>query len=60
MRFFQRNILNCVAIMSGTRICEATAPTALPMDHAAEILQMEPTWDYSQTVRVDTPSQSDL
>ena len=46
--------------MSGIRICEATAPTALPMDHAAEILQMEPTWNYSQTVRVDTPNQSDL
>ena len=30
------------------------------MDHAAEILQMEPTWNYSQTVRVDTPNQSDL
>ena len=45
--------------MSGIRICKATAPTALPMD-PAEILQMEPTWNYSQTVRVDTPNQSDL
>ena len=46
--------------MSGIRICKANAPTALPMDHAAEILQMEPTWNYSQTVRVDTPNQRDL
>ena len=46
--------------MSGIRICKANAPTALPMDHAVEILQMEPTWNYSQTVRVDTPNQSDL
>ena len=45
MRICQRDVLNCVAksIMSGIRICKATAPTALPMDHAAEILQMEPT-----------------
>ena len=47
-------------IMSGIRICKANAPIALPMDHAAEILQMEPTWNYSQTVRVDTPNQRDL
>ena len=47
-------------IMSGIRICKANAPTALPMDHAAEILQMEPTWNYSQTVRVDTPNQRGL
>jgi len=46
--------------MSGIRSCKATAPTVLPTDHAAEILQMEPTWNYSQTVRVDTPNQSDL
>ena len=62
MRICQRNVLNCVtkSIMSEIRICKANAPTALPMDHAAEILQMEPTWNYSQTVRVDTPNQSDL
>ena len=62
MRVCQRNVLNCVAksIMSGIRSCKATAPTVLPTDHAAEILQMEPTWNYSQTVRVDTPNQSDL
>ena len=55
MRIFQRNVFNCVAkaIMSGIRICKANAPTALPMDHAAEILQMESTWHYSQTFRSD-------
>jgi hypothetical protein len=37
-----------------------SAPTALPMDHAVEILQMEPTWNYSQTVRINTPKQRDL
>jgi len=46
--------------MSGIRICKANAPTALPMGHAVEILQMEPTWNYSQTVRIDTPKQRDL
>ena len=62
MRICQRNAFNCVAesIMSRIRIYKADAPTALPMDHAAEILQMEPTWNYSQTVRTDTPNQSDL
>ena len=42
------------------RICKANAPTALPMDHAIEILQMEPTWSYSQKIRVDTPKERDL
>ena len=47
MRFFQRIILNCVAksIISGIRICKANAPTALHMDHAAEILETGPTWN---------------
>ena len=30
------------------------------MDHAVEILQMEPTWNYSQTAQIDTPKQRDL
>lgn len=46
--------------MSGIRICKANAPTALPTDHAVEILQTEPTWNYSQTIRTDTPKQRDL
>ena len=56
MRIFQRNVFNCVAkaIMSGIRICKANAPTALPMDHAVEIFQMEPTWSYSKKIRPDT------
>ena len=62
MRIFQRNVFNCVAkaIMSGIRICKANAPTALPMDHAVEILQMEPTRSYPKRIRPDTPKQRDL
>ena len=57
MRIFQRNVFNCVAkiIMSGIRICKANAPTALPMDHALGILQMEPTLSYPERVQPDTP-----
>ena len=52
MRIFQRNVFNCVteSIMLGIGIGKATASTALPMDHTAEMLQMDPTWNYSQTV----------
>ena len=62
MRIFQRNVFNCVAkaIMSGIRICKANASTALPMDHAVEILQMEPTWSYPERVQLDTPELRDL
>ena len=61
MRIFQRNVFNCVAkaIMSGIRICKANAPTALPMDHALEILQMEPTLSYPERVQPDTPELRD-
>ena len=60
--FFQRNVFNCVAkaIMSGIRICKANAPTALPMDHAVEILQMESTLSYPERVQPDTPELRDI
>ena len=50
----------CVAkaIMSGIRICKA--PTALPMDHAVEILQMESTLSYPERVQPDTPEPRDI
>ena len=62
MRIFQRNVFNCVAkaIMSGIRICKANAPTALPMDHAVEILQMESTLSYPERVQPDTPELRDI
>ena len=62
MRIFQRNVFNCVtkAIMSGIRICKANAPTALPMDHAVEILQMESTVSYPERVQPDTPELRDI
>ena len=41
--------------MSGITICKANAPTALPMDHAVEILQMESTVSYPERVQPDTP-----
>ena len=62
MRICQRNVFNCVAksIMSGIKICKANAPTALPMDHTAEIHQTEPTWNYSHLAYVDPPRMVDL
>ena len=62
MRIFQRNVFNRVAkaIMSIIRICKANAPTALPMDHAVEILQMEPTLSYPGTVQLDTSEERDI
>ena len=62
MRICQRNVFNCVAksIMSGIKICKANAPTALPMDHAVEIHQTEPTWNYSHLAHVDPPRMVDL
>ena len=62
MRICQRNVFNCVAksIMSGIKICKANAPTALPMDHAVEIHQIEPTWNYSHMAHIDSPRLVDL
>ena len=62
MRIFQQNVFNCVAkaVMSGIRIRKANAPTALPMDHAVEILHMEPTWSYSKRIQLDALEQRDL
>ena len=62
MRICQRNVFNCVAksIMSGIKICKANAPTALPMDHAIEVHQIEPTWNYSNLAHVDSPRMVDL
>ena len=56
MRICQRNVFNCVAksIMSGIKICKANAPTTLPMDHAIEVHQLEPTWNYSNLAHVDS------
>ena len=41
MRIIQRNAQNSVAkaVLLGIRICKAYAPTALPMDYAAEIME---------------------
>ena len=39
---------------------QSQCPNSFTIDHAVEILQMEPTWNYSQTVRVDTPNQRGL
>ena len=46
--------------MSGIKICKANAPTALPMDHAAEILQTEPTWNFLRQAHVESPRMVDL
>ena len=44
MRIFQRNIFNGVAksVASGIRICNALAPTSLPLDYAAETAKTGP------------------
>ena len=46
-------------IISGIRICKASAPTALPMDHAADIINGAHL-EYSQTPRDDTSNQGEL
>jgi hypothetical protein len=41
MRIFERNVLNGVAksVASGIQICNALAPTTLPLDYAAEVAE---------------------
>ena len=45
LRIIMRTMFDAVAkpITSGIELCRATAPTALPMDHATEADNMEPT-----------------
>ena len=45
LRIIMRTMFDAVAkpISSGIELCRATAPTALPMDHATEAGNMEPT-----------------
>jgi hypothetical protein len=44
LRIIMRTMFDAVAkpISSGIELCRATAPTALPMDHATEAGNMEP------------------
>ena len=56
MRIFQRNILNLVAksIESGIRIFNALAPTALPMEYAAEVADTVPLIRHPQGLDPDS------